>query len=1066
MIVTKRNGTQEKVDISKITKVIDWAAEGLEVSVSQVELNAQIQFFEGIKTSDIHATLVKSAADLISEDTPDYQYLAARLEMFALRKEAYGDFHVPQLADHLAVMTVKGLYDKHLLEDYSVADVSEINDFIVHERDMNFAYAAVNQFKGKYLVQDRTTAKVFESPQMCYIGISMALFSSYPSKTRLSFVRKLYEALSTFRISFPTPIMAGVRTPSRQFSSCVLIEAGDSLDSITEASTAVIQYVSQRAGIGLNVGSIRAEGSPIRGGEAEHTGMIPFLKLFQASVKSCSQGGVRGGAATVFYPAWHLEFESLIVLKNNRGVEENRVRQMDYGVQLNKLMYTRLLRNEDITFFSPSDVPGLLAAFYSDQDKFEELYVKYEADDSIRKKTLTAREMFTMLMSERAQTGRIYIQNIDHCNTHSPFDPKVAPVKQSNLCVAGSSTLLTDKGHLPIERLQGQTVTIWNGEEWSEVLVSKTGENQKLLRIELSDGRFLESTEYHKYYTQNAYHKEVRAGDLKVGDKLIKLTTEEFEGSESLSNAYTQGFMSAEGCRYKGEDLIHVYWTKFSCIKRLTEVKEVGRNSNGERITYVASNLKDKNFIPSCNYTIASRIEWLAGYLDGDGCLQRNGAIVAVSANHAFLKELQEMLQTLGVQARVIDAMSEGMRMMPANDGTGEYKNSWCQETKRILISSTNLKKLLSLGLKFNRLDVKGNVPQRDAQHFAKVVAITGVEGLHDTYCVNEPKRHMAVFNGILTGQCLEIALPTEPMGKDGEGEIALCTLSAFNLGMLKSLKELEELAELQVRALDALLDYQDYPMTQAYRHSMAYRPLGVGVINYANFLAKRGLKYSDGSGNNITHELFEAIQFYLLKASNKLAKETYPCLKFSNTTYAQGILPIDTYKKDVDTLHTSELKLDWETLRHEIKEHGLRNSTLTALMPSETSSQISNSTNGIEPPRSLVSIKQSKDGILRQVVPNIGEVVYETYWQMARKGNKGYLELVAIMQKFVDQSISTNTAYDPTMFPHNRVPMNILLKDLLTAYKLGVKTLYYQNTRDDDAEEEEDNCDGGGCKI
>lgn len=1073
MQVTKRNGSKEPIDIKKITKVIDWANEGLDCSVSQVELGAQIQFFEGMKTSDIHKTIVKSAADLISEEEPDYQLLAARLEMFGLRKEAYGDYPVPPLYEHLTLMAEAGLYDKHLVEDYSADEIHQLDNYLVHDRDLSFAYAAIQQFKGKYLVQDRTTGEVYESPQMAYMAIAMALFSKEKGDKRRDLVARLYDALSTFKISFPTPIMAGVRTPSRQFSSCVLIEVGDSLDSISEATKAIIKYVSQRAGIGLNTGAIRAIGSPIRNGEAEHTGKLPFLKLFQAAVKSCSQGGVRGGAATVFYPVWHLEFENLIVLKNNRGVEENRVRQLDYGVQLNKVMYERLIKGQDITFFSPSDVPGLLEAFYADQGKFEELYLQYEGDETIRKTTVPAVDVFSMIMQERAGTGRIYIQNIDHCNTHSPFDPVVAPVKQSNLCVAGHSTLLTDKGHLPIESLQGQTVSIWNGEEWSEVLVSKTGENQKLLRIELNDGRFLESTEYHKYYTQNAYHKaarrEVRASDLKIGDKLIKLTTEAFEGKETLHNAYTQGFMSAEGCRYRGDDLIHVYWTKFECIKRLEEIKEVGRLSNGERITYVASNLKEKDFIPSCNYTIAARIEWLAGYLDGDGCVQRNGkneAIVAVSTNHAFLKELQEMLQTLGVQAKVIDALPEGMRMMPANDGTGEYKNFWCQKTKRILISSTNLKKLIALGIKFNRLEVKGNVPQRDAQQFARVVSVTEVEGLHDTYCVNEPKRHMAVFNGILTGQCLEIALPTQPVMPDGEGEIALCTLSAFNLGLIKSNSELKNLAELQVRALDALLDYQHYLMPQAYNSTMKYRPLGIGVINYANYLAKRGLMYSDGSANGVTHRLFEAIQFYLLEASNKLAKEKYPCTGFANTRYAQGILPIDTYKKDVDSLHNEDLLLDWEGLRKEIVEHGLRNATLTALMPSETSSQISNATNGIEPPRSLVTVKQSKDGIMKQVVPGIGEIEYETYWQMARAGNKGYLELVAIMQKFVDQAISANTAYDPNQFPGGRVPMKLMLKDLMTAYKYGVKTLYYHNTRDDEVEDEDDGCAGGACKI
>ena len=581
--------------------------------------------------------------------------------------------------------------------------------------------------------------------------VGMCLFASYEKGERLSYVKRFYDATSEFKISLPTPIMSGVRTPSRQFSSCVLIECGDSLDSINATTSAIVRYVSQRAGIGINAGRIRALGSPIRGGEAQHTGCIPFYKLFQTAVKCCSQGGVRGGAATLFYPLWHLEVESLLVLKNNRGVEDNRVRHMDYGVQLNKTMYTRLIKGQDISLFSPSDTPGLYDAFFEDQDKFEELYTKYENDPNIRSRQIPATELFSLMMQERASTGRIYIQNVDHCNTHSPFDASVAPIRQSNLC--------------------------------------------------------------------------------------------------------------------------------------------------------------------------------------------------------------------------------------------------------------------------------------------------------------------------------MEIALPTKPLDNinDETGEIALCTLSAVNLGKVENVSDIEEPAELIVRALDALLDYQDYPVKAAENGSMRRRTLGVGVINYAYYLAKNGVRYSDDSALGLTHQTFEALQFYLLKASNKLAKEQGACPAFNETTYSQGILPIDTYKTDLDKICQEPLHLDWETLRTEITTHGLRNSTLTALMPSETSSQIANATNGIEPPRGLVSIKASKDGILKQVVPEIDKLKdqYELLWQMPN--NDGYIKLVAIMQKFVDQSISANTNYDPVRYEGGRVPMKILLKDLLNAYKLGVKTLYYHNTRDgaNDAQADmEDDCAGGACKI
>ena len=436
LFVSKRDGSKEMIDLDKIHKVITWAAEGLDnVSVSQVALKSHIQFFDGIRTSEIHETIIKAAADLISKDTPDYQYLAARLAVFHLRKKAYGQFEPPHLRDHVLKLVELGKYDRHLMEDYTDAEFDELNSFIDHSRDLNFSYAAVKQLEGKYLVQNRVSGEIYESAQFLYILVAACLFSKYPSDTRMDYIRRFYDAVSQFKISLPTPIMSGVRTPTRQFSSCVLIECGDSLDSINATSSAIVKYVSQRAGIGINAGNIRALGSPIRDGEAFHTGCVPFYKHFQTAVKSCSQGGVRGGAATLFYPLWHLEVESLMVLKNNRGVEENRVRHLDYGVQFNKTMYQRLIKDDYISLFSPSDVPGLYDAFFADQDKFEELYIKYENDDSIRKKRVKALELFSQFASERANTGRIYLQNVDHCNTHSPFNPAVAPVKQSNLCL-------------------------------------------------------------------------------------------------------------------------------------------------------------------------------------------------------------------------------------------------------------------------------------------------------------------------------------------------------------------------------------------------------------------------------------------------------------------------------------------------------------------------------------------------------------------------------------------------------------------------------------------------------
>jgi len=733
---------------------VHWASQDLKgVSVSQVEINAQLAFFDGIKTEDIHETIIKSAADLISTDVPDYQYLAARLAIFHLRKKAFKSFTPPPLYEHVKKFTDLGIYDKDILNKYTKAEINELDKYIDHWRDMKFSYAAVKQLEGKYLVQNRVTGEIYESPQLLYMLVGMCLFQEYEALARMDIVKRFYDAVSNFKISLPTPIMAGVRTPTRQFSSCVLIEADDDLDSISAAAGAIVKYVSQRAGIGVNAGRIRAIGSPIRGGEATHTGCIPFYKHFHTAVKSCSQGGVRGGAATLFYPLWHLEVKELLVLKNNTGTDENRIRHLDYGVQFNELMYQRFLVDGDITLFSPHDVPGLYDAFFVDQAEFTRLYEQYEQDGSIRKETIKARELFAKFMKERANTGRIYLQNVDHCNTHGAFDAKQAPVRQSNLC--------------------------------------------------------------------------------------------------------------------------------------------------------------------------------------------------------------------------------------------------------------------------------------------------------------------------------MEITLPTKPLYsvQDENGEVALCTLSAVNLGALDSLDELEDITEIIVRSLDSLLDYQDYPIKAAELASKNRRTLGIGVTNLAYYLAKNGVKYSDGSGNPLIHKTFEALQYYSLKASNKLANELGACPLFNETHYAQGIMPIDSYKKDIDAFCGTELALDWDALRNDIVATGLRNSTLTALMPCESSSQISNSTNGIEPPRGFLSIKQSKDGILKQIVPEYEALKsqYELLWDI--KDNEGYLQLCAIMQKFVDQSISTNTHYDPAQYDGNKVPMKLFLMDLLKAYKYGIKTLYYHTTRDGGGEnmieKEDDNaCADGVCKL
>ena len=727
--VRKRNGSVEPLNLDKIHKMVDEACEGLGsgVSASQVEMNSGLQFFDGIETKDIQEILVRSASDLISLENPNYQFVAARLLLFGLRKQVFGSDWVnghPHVLDHAFKCATKGIYDKEILGKYTKEEWDKINSFIDHDRDFLFTYAGLRQVVDKYLVQDRSSGTVYETPQYMYIMIAATLFQNYQND-RLEYVRRYYNAISKHKINIPTPIMAGVRTPLRQFASCVLVDVDDTLDSIFSSDMAIGRYVSQRAGIGINAGRIRGINSKIRGGEVQHTGVVPFLKKFEATVRCCTQNGIRGGSATVHFPIWHREIEDILVLKNNKGTEDNRVRKLDYSIQISKLFYERFIQDTEISLFSPHDVPGLYDAFGT--DAFDDLYVRYERDQSIPRKTIGSQELFLDLLKERAETGRIYIMNIDHCNSHSSFLDKV---NMSNLCQ--------------------------------------------------------------------------------------------------------------------------------------------------------------------------------------------------------------------------------------------------------------------------------------------------------------------------------EITLPTDPIQHiDGEGEIALCILSAVNVGKLKNLDELEELCDLSVRGLEELIDYQQYPVKAAKISTLNRRSLGIGYIGLAHYLAKQGEHYDDPRAWQLVHNLTEAFQFYLLKSSNQLAKEKGACGYFNRTKYSQGILPIDTYKRDVDELCDPTLRYEWDVLRADIQAYGLRHSTLSAQMPSESSSVVSNATNGIEPPRDYLSVKKSKKGPLKQVVPQYQSLKnnYTLLWDMS--GNTGYINVVAVMQKFFDQAISGNWSYNPENYENNEVPVSVMAQDLLTTYKLGWKTSYYQNTYD-----------------
>jgi len=730
--VVKRNGALEPLNLEKLHIMVEEACKGLAgVSASQVEMQSGIQFYDGITTAEIQEILIRSASDLIDLETPNYQFVAARLLLFSIRKSIYGKMKdLPNLSKQVFAGVDGGIYDSHLIKKYNMAEFHELDRYIDHDRDFLFTYAGLRQVVDKYLVQDRSSGKVFETPQFMYMLISMVLFAEYPKEKRLSYVKRYYDAISKHKINIPTPIMAGVRTPLRQFASCVLVDSDDTLDSIFSSDMAIGRYVAQRAGIGINAGRIRGINSKIRGGEVQHTGVVPFLKKFEATVRCCTQNGIRGGSATVHFPIWHQEIEDILVLKNNKGTEDNRVRRLDYSIQVSKLFYERFIKNAEITLFSPHDVPELYDSFGT--PSFDDLYTSYESNDSIPKKRINAQKLILNLLKERAETGRIYIMNIDHCNSHSSFIDKV---NMSNLCQ--------------------------------------------------------------------------------------------------------------------------------------------------------------------------------------------------------------------------------------------------------------------------------------------------------------------------------EITLPTDPIQHiDGAGEIALCILSAVNVGKVKSDEELEELCELSVRGLEELIDYQNYPVLAAELSTKARRSLGIGYIGLAHYLAKLGFSYNSQEAWDAVHGLSESFQYYLLKASNQIAKEKGACQFFERTKYSHGILPIDTYKKDVDEISSISYQHDWESLRAEIKAHGLRHSTLSAQMPSESSSVVSNATNGIEPPRGYLSVKKSKKGPLKQIVPQYQTLKsnYTLLWDMP--DNTGYINLVAVMQKFFDQAISGNWSYNPEHYPDNEVPVSVMAKDFLTTYKYGWKTSYYQNTYDHKTDE------------
>lgn len=1071
MQVTKRNGSKVDYQVEKIHKVLEWATLDINgVSISDIEINANLNLYDGISTEEIHKVLIKSANDLISEETPNYQYVASRLLLYWLRKSTWGDSEPPRLFDHINKCVKNGIYDNEILKKYSESEIHKLGKYVKHSRDELFTYAGLQQLVDKYLVKNRITGEIFETPQFAYMLIAMIGFINYPENTRIDYVKKCYDYISTFKISLPTPIIAGLRTVIRQFASCILIDVDDSLNSIFSSATAVGYYSAKRAGIGLNCGAIRPIGSSIRNGEVQHTGVIPYLKVFESIVKSTSQNGIRGASGTVHVPIWHYEIEDIIVLKNNAGTDDNRVKKLDYSIQISKLFYERAIRDEEITLFSPAECRELYDNW--GLPEFDALYLKREKDPKVKyKRKVKAKELFSLLIVERRETGRIYVMNIDHCNTHGSFTERVT---MSNLCVSPETLVLTDEGYKEIKSLDKQFANIWNGDKFSKSFISKTSDSSKLLTVELSDGRKLDVTENHDWYIVKNYQNQarkifnkVKTKDLKIGDKLIKFDFPFIEFNSKIKYPYTHGLLCADGTKENGGYRISLYGEKKNLVKYLDIENDRGEDSDNRRNISLPKDIAEKYFVPT-DCSKENRLLWLAGYLDGDGTVVVNGdsqSIQATCTNRKFLSNIQLMLDTLGVASKITNHSLSGFKTLP--DGHGGYKEYWCEEAWRLIIPCMETKKLLNLGLKCHRLQFSNTIPSRDSKHFVYIKSITDNNRYDETYCLNEPEKHLATFNGILTGQCQEITFPTKPLNHidDPEGEIGVCILSSLNL-LNVELNEYESVCDIIVRFLDEVIDYQTYPVKAAENFCKNRRALGVGFTNLAAFLAHNKIKYDSTEALALIENRSENLQYWLLNASCKLAEEKGKCSKFNTTKYAANLMPYNHYKKDVDSVFTKiESNLDWSGLSNRISKFGLRNCTLTAQMPVESSSVIQNATNGIEPVRELISYKKSKTGVLKQVVPGLSR--YGKYYTRAFdvKSNKIFTDIAAVIQKWMDQSISTNHYYNYNHYENGFIPESVMLKDLLYSYKMGLKTLYYCNTPDGD-DDTQIGCVGGACTL
>lgn len=1052
--VTKRDGSVVEFDAEKLNQWSIWASNNCNIRWSEIVFGAVRKVYDKVSTMDIQRALIETC---LEKRTEGHTKMAANLLIGVIYKEAFGDFSIPHLKDFYHEMVEDGWW---IDMGYTDDELDFFDTIIDHTRDFTYSYATLKQFADKYGI--KSFGRLLESPQMTFMGIAMA--NMVDGESRLEDVKIAYNKLSQLKINLPTPTVSLERTPSLPAPSCCVISGEDTVDSIGAASHIAYTMTAKSSGIGVELRT-RSPKDPVKNGRIVHGGKYAYYSYLDRAVKSNKQA-VRGGSATVTFHSLDPEVLELLTLKQQRTDPSYRLDHMDYSLAVNHLFLRKAAKNEPWMLVSPYFAKELWDLSYSgDQIAFEAEYDRV-LKSGVKKTMINARDIVSAWVKARGDTGRVYITYLDNINSHTPFKD---PVRLSNLCVAPETEILTDVGYVRIDEVENQKVNVWNGSEFSEVVVIKTGTNQQLVTVETDSGQSLSCTHYHKFYVFDGYGKpyiEKRAKDLRSGDKLMKFDLPIIEGTQSLNDAYANGFYSGDGCLTHTGQRIYLYGEKMD-LKHLFSCKF---NEGQDRLYGHYKTLKDKFFVPLNEYTIESRLEWFAGFLDADGCVYRNGtneAFTASSINLPFLQDVQKMLQTLGVDSKIKKLADAGYKPLPANDGSGEMKDFFCQTSYRILISSGESQKLLDMGIKTHRLKMVKRNTQRDARRFIQVVDVVDEGRTDDTFCFNEPKRHLGMFNGILTGQCQEVLLPTKAYEdvKDlfgvSEGEVALCNLGSIVVSNIENDKDYEETAYILCKITDNTIEKGIYPFPQVEKTAKARRSIGIGMTDLAHLMARNDLKYDSEQGRNFIHALAEKHSFFLHKASIRLADERGRCEWFNKTKYADGWLPVDTYAAGVDEHHSEPLHMPWESLREGIKR-GVRFNVLEAYMPTESSSLLTNSCNGVYPVRKTEIFKSSFKGSVYFRAPDFEIIDYQNAYEI---DHLDMVKVYSIIQKFTGQGISADF-YSIVDGDTSKLSLKSMLQRMLFAGKMGMKTFYYENFKTESGEEEQAEVDCDGCKL